>query len=125
MAKVTTSGIWTGTSLASLTVLLDGTEFTLGTFTHRNFPITGIAQKFTVSLKVALKFDMGGLEKEFNFTFHHYETPNVPGPVPDEVNLPTLQSEETVTIDGTEYAVSISGFRQNDRIVTKFRSWSR
>lgn len=56
------------------------------------------------------------------FSFHYNETPNV-GPSPeDEVDLPTLVSPETVTIDGTEYAVLISGFKQGGQIVTKFIS---
>ncbi|MGH2733669.1 MAG: choice-of-anchor K domain-containing protein [Actinomycetota bacterium] len=104
-------------------VMLDGSEFTLGTFTHENFPVQGFSpSQFDVDLKVNVAFDEGNLERAFSFRFHHNETPNT-GPTPDdEVDLPTLQSPETVIIDGSEYAVMISGFKQNGQIVTKFIS---
>jgi hypothetical protein len=103
-------------------VQLDGTEFTLGTFTHENFPIQGMPQsQFDVDLTVQVVFE-DGTQTDFSFRFHHNETPNV-GPSPeDEVDLPTFISPETVIIDGTEYAVLISGFKQNGVVVRKFIS---
>jgi len=53
---------------------------------------------------------------------HGCGSPNVGGPIPDDVDLPTLQSPETVVIDGSEYAVLISGFKQDGQIVIKFIS---
>lgn len=104
-------------------VEVDGSEFTLGTFTHENFVVQGFSpMQFQAVLKVGITFDEGDLTREFSFTFHHNETPNVGGPTPDEVDLPTLQSPETVIIDGSEYAVLISGFKQGGQIVTKFIS---
>jgi hypothetical protein len=103
-------------------VLTDGTEFVIGTFTHQNFPIQsdGVNQ-FMVNLSVTVAFD-AGLTKTFSFTFRHDETPN-DGPNPDDfVDLPTTVSPETVTIDGTEYAVVITGFKQGGNIVTRFDS---
>ncbi|MCC8250646.1 lamin tail domain-containing protein [Saccharothrix luteola] len=103
-------------------VELDGAEFTLGTFTHENFPIQAMPQsQFDVDLSVAVVFD-DGTKADFSFTFHHNETPNV-GPNPeDEVDLPTFVSPQTVTVDGDEYAVVISGFKQNGQVVRKFIS---
>ncbi len=95
---------------------VDGNEFTLGTFTHENFVVKGFSpMQFQVVLEVSITFDEGDLTREFSFTFHHNETPNVEGPIPDEVDLPTLQSPETVIIDGSEYAVLIRGFKQGVR----------
>lgn len=103
-------------------VVTDGTEFVIGTFTHQNFPIqsNGVNQ-FEVDLSVNVTFE-DGLSRDFSFRFRHNETPN-DGPAPEDiVDLPTTVSPETVTIDGTEYAVVITGFKQGGSIVTRFIS---
>lgn len=104
-------------------VKLDGTEFTLGTFTHQNFPVqSGSQPQFDVDLDVRIQFEEDDTARNFSFRFHHFETPNN-GPTPDdEVDLPTRVSPESVTIDGEEYAVVITGFKRNGEIVTKFYS---
>ncbi|MEE1739819.1 lamin tail domain-containing protein [Streptomyces sp. BE147] len=104
-------------------VKVGGTEFTLGTFTHQNFPIQGGANnQFDVDLAVRIRFEEDDSDRQFSFRFHHFETPN-DGPTPDdEVDLPTRVSPESVTIDGEEYAVVITGFKQNGQIVNKFIS---
>ncbi|MEV0597850.1 lamin tail domain-containing protein [Streptomyces sp. NPDC050315] len=104
-------------------VKLDGSEFTLGTFTHQNFPIQAMPQsQFQVDLAVRIRFEEDDTDRNFSFRFRHNETDNA-GPTPDdEVDLPTRVSPETVTIDGEEYAVVITGFKQNGQIVTKFIS---
>jgi hypothetical protein len=106
-------------------VKLDSSEFILGTFTHTNRPTNTSPNKFTATLKVTIKFDEGNLTREFIFPFEHYETPNNtrdPKLDADEVNLPTVQSSETVTLDNREYRVVISGFKQGGLIVRKFLS---
>ena len=56
---------------------LDGEEFVLGTFTHNNFPIRSMgSNRFTVKLGVNVKFDEGKLNRNFNFSLNHFETPN-------------------------------------------------
>ncbi len=103
----------------------DGSEFMLGTFTHENFTIKG-TPKFQAYLKVTMVFDDGALSKDFSFTFDHNETPNVAGDAEasaDRVTLPTLLSPETVTLDGVEYAVEITGFKQDGKVVTEFISY--
>ena len=104
-------------------VQLDGTAFVLGTFTHRNFPIYAMQPaQFDVSLRVHVTFEGGVLSRDFSFTFHHNETPNV-GPAPEDlVDLPTLRSPETVEINGEEYALVIEGFVQGGTLVTRFVS---
>lgn len=103
-------------------VLTDGTEFTLGTFTHENFPIVGLPeQQFDVDLTVNVAFE-DGTTADFSFRFHHNETPNT-GPAPEDlVDLPSFVSPQTVTIDGEEYGVVISGFKQNGQVVQRFVS---
>ncbi|MFI0421350.1 choice-of-anchor K domain-containing protein [Spongiactinospora sp. 9N601] len=103
-------------------VRTDGTEFTLGTFTHENFPIQAMPQpQFDVDLAVRVAFE-DGTEADFTFRFHHNETPNT-GPAPDDiVDLPTFVSPQTVTIDGEQYGVVISGFKQGGQVVRQFIS---
>lgn len=104
-------------------VLTDGTEFVLGTFTHDNFPVYGFQpNQFDVDLRVNVVFNDGALIRDFSFRFHHNETPNVGAYPQDLVDLPTLQSPETVEIDGEEYALVIAGFKQHGQIVTRFVS---
>ncbi|MBL9005098.1 MAG: choice-of-anchor K domain-containing protein [Myxococcales bacterium] len=100
---------------------LDGTEFKLGTFTHHNFPLnpTFNVLKFGVNLKVTVTFDQG-LTKDFNYLFNHWETPG--SNQPDEVTFPNAQSKETVTLGGKEYLLTITGFKQNGQLVSKFVS---
>ncbi|MEO3751463.1 lamin tail domain-containing protein [Streptomyces sp. B6B3] len=103
-------------------VQLDGTEFTLGTFTHENFPIPALpTPQFDVDLTVRVEFE-DGTTSDFSFRFHHNETPNE-GPAPEDlVDLPTFVSPEEVTVDGQKYQVVISGFKQNGQIVRQFVS---
>lgn len=106
----------------TIDVVTDGTEFVIGTFTHQNFPIqsNGVNQ-FQVDLTVNVTFE-NSLSKDFSFRFRHNETPN-DWPNPDDiVDLPTTVSPETVVIDGVEYAVVITGFKQGPNIVTQFMS---
>ncbi len=103
-------------------LVLDGTEFTLGTFTHENFPIQAMPQpQFDVDLTVKVSFE-DGTDADFSFRFHHNETPNN-GPAPEDiVDLPMFVSPQTVKVDGEEYGVVISGFKQNGQIVRQFIS---
>lgn len=99
---------------------LDGSSFLLGTFTHNNFPI------FPPSItgaNLAVNFT-GAFSKAFNFAFNHNETPN-PGngfgfcpdtpaygtPCPDIVSIPSLVSQELVSIGGFDYNLTIEGFK--------------
>jgi hypothetical protein len=100
----------------------DGAEFTLGTFTHENFPVEGLPQpQFDVDLTVRVDFE-DGTSADFTFRFHHNETPNN-GPAPDDiVDLPSFVSPQTVTLDGEEYSVVLSGFKQGGKVVRQFIS---
>ncbi len=104
---------------------LDGQEFVLGTFTHNNFPIQINRTSFTVKLAVNVAFDEGSLNRNFNFSFNHLETPNRGSArqQADRVILSSMQSTETITIDGEDYAVEIVGFKQNGEVVHEFLSF--
>ncbi|WP_331743560.1 lamin tail domain-containing protein [Kitasatospora sp. NBC_01300] len=153
MSKITTSGTWTAVtptpanvsglntghitwgvpvaggksgylfSGGTIDAETDGSETTLGTFTHQNFPIMGGGiNQFDVDLVVRIRFEEDDKDRNFSFRFHHFETPN-DGPTPDdEVDLPTRVSPENVTIDGEKYAAVITGFKRNGEIVNKFLS---
>ncbi|MFJ8645905.1 choice-of-anchor K domain-containing protein [Streptomyces sp. NPDC093546] len=99
---------------------LDGTEFTLGTFTHHNGWLDGNGvNEFDVDLKVNIVFD-DGTTSDLSFRFHHNETDGDHNP--DLVDLPSFISPETVKVDGAEYKVMISGFKQDGQIVRRFVS---
>jgi hypothetical protein len=56
--------------VTAMPVLLDGTEFKLGTFTHHNFTIAAAATlRFSINLKLTLIFNQGEPTREFNFIF--------------------------------------------------------
>jgi hypothetical protein len=76
----------------SVEVRTDGTEFTLGTYTHENFPVVALPERqFDVDLVVRVAFE-DGTNADFSFRFHHNETPN-DSPTPDDVvDLPTFVS---------------------------------
>ncbi|MEZ4449956.1 MAG: choice-of-anchor K domain-containing protein [Nannocystaceae bacterium] len=113
---------YTFDGVAGAVIPVDGSEFKLGTFTHNNFNLSPPLVPFSTNLKVTMTFDGGGGAREFNFTFQHNETVNSPGPVPDEVLLPSPQSKETVTLDGVEYVLELRGFKQDGEVVGKFVS---
>ncbi|KAF4411010.1 MULTISPECIES: lamin tail domain-containing protein [Streptomyces] len=102
--------------------LLTGAEFTLATFTHENFSVfSDGVQQFDVELQVNVTFE-DGKTKDFTFKFHHNETDNN-GPHPNDiVSLPEFISPETVTVDGQQYKVMLSGFKRGGRIVREFDS---
>lgn len=112
-------------------------NFALGTFTHNNFPILVGSSNSSISgatLALNLNITNGSVfNQTFTFNFNHNETPNngingfcpsTPGiaaPCPDVVSfLNNGQSNETITINGEEYALFISGFQQNGALVDQF-----
>lgn len=114
---------------SAFTAPLDGTDFLLGTFTHNNFPIflPGIT-----GANLALSLS-GGVSKTFNFFFEHNETPNdgngfgfcpdTPAfgtPCPDIVSIPNTASSETISINGEQYRLLISGFTLGGNVVDRF-----
>ena len=100
-------------------VPLDGTEFLLGTFTHFNFTITNQYSIREVTLPLTLEIE-GGIRKTYNFRFKHTETPNIGGAVNDIVEISAIPPKEIITIGGKQYELSVTGFLQNGKRVTRF-----
>jgi hypothetical protein len=90
---------------------LDGSEFTIGRFTHHNKVLHGFpADPFKVTLDVDVAFE-DGTHPHFTFEFRHTETSGNPNP-PDIVELDMFVSPQSVKVGGVPYAVVLSGFRE-------------
>lgn len=97
-----------------------GTAFSLGTFVHENYPITGTTLQ-TIDLSFSLTIDgLTPLTGTFHFT--HDETPNQqpclygnPGdtPCPDKVTVSSPLINSLFTYNGNTYYFSLLGFSQD------------
>ncbi|MFG6106062.1 choice-of-anchor K domain-containing protein [Leptothoe sp. EHU-05/26/07-4] len=115
--------------ISSASVSLDGSYFVLGTFVHHNYPVYGYSIR---SATLQLTVTINGVEVSFNFQFDHNETPNdgvngtcpqTPGfgpPCPDTVSINNSRSQETVIVDGKQYALCLAGFSQNNQVGGQF-----
>src|SRR3954471_16151383 len=105
--------------------------FPLGTFTHRNFPVSDPSLT-SVKLDVVLLLNVDGVQTgplKFTFTFNHEETPNnvVPCPYPtpagegctDRVTFVSSPSPTTFNVGGVDYTLSMS-FVVNGNPVSEF-----
>ncbi|NNE87820.1 MAG: VPLPA-CTERM sorting domain-containing protein [Silicimonas sp.] len=113
----------------------DGRSFVLGTFTHLNFPITGVLLE---AADLAVSFVIAGVEGEIQttFSFNHFETYNEATRCADggangvgaNVNgcadnvLATLNEakSEVFELDGVIYQLDISGFQYDGRLFQSF-----
>ncbi|MDJ0677763.1 MAG: THxN family PEP-CTERM protein [Calothrix sp. MO_167.B42] len=101
---------------------LDGENYLLGTFTHKNYPIT---DDTLTEANLALDLDIGGSFQTLDLVFKHDETPNTAGPnnsgyVDDIVSIPSVDSTELLEIDGEMYKLVVSGFYQDDHLTSEF-----
>ena len=105
--------------------------FPLGTFTHRNFPVSDPSLT-SVQLDVVLVLNVDGVQTgplKFTFTFNHEETPNnqMPCPYPtppgegctDRVTFVSSPSPTTFNVGGVDYTLSMS-FVVNGNPVAEF-----
>jgi len=101
------------------------TEFSLGTFTHLNYPIfddaiTGVDFNITMDLMI------GGTsvgEGPFTFNFAHDETPNdciAANCSNDHVTFSNLVTSDTFMIGNAEYTLELLGFRYNGMFAESF-----
>jgi hypothetical protein len=114
------SWVFNGVTNSDLGSNFDGSPFQVGTFTHNNFPITDF--NFTgASLTVTLGIENGiTFSEDFLFGFSHNETlnstpcnPTGATVCPDVVSIPNATSSQTVTINGTDFELTLLGFRQS------------
>lgn len=113
----------------------DGKSFVLGTFTHLNFPITGVLLE---AADLAVEFAIAGVDKMINatFSFNHFETNNglarcangqsqgvgvnVNGCADNvQASLNKAQSE-VFELDGQTYQLDISGFQYEGELLESF-----
>lgn len=99
-------------------------DFSLGTFSHFNFPIYEPSLNHA-QLNVSLNFTLGNgttLDKTFNFLFNHTETPNSNNNAccNDLITISSVSSSDVFTIDGTIYTLALNGFLQGSSIVNTF-----
>ncbi|MDY7024394.1 MAG: choice-of-anchor K domain-containing protein, partial [Cyanobacteriota bacterium] len=119
--------------ITTTSISLDASYFTLGTFVHYNYPVTGSISSVTLQLTV----NINGVNANFCFEFRlnkalyqqgvsqvSPQTPGVSQSPPDIVSIPNTQSKETVIIDGKQYVLSLSGFFQNNQIESGFTSFA-
>lgn len=114
------SWVFDGVTDSDLGSNFDGSPFQVGTFTHNNFPITDFG--FTgASLTMTLGIENGvTFTEDFLFGFSHNETPNEApcDPTgatvcPDVVTIPNATASQTVEINGTDFELTLLGFRQS------------
>lgn len=144
--SVSNTGAWGGTSAArwGCGSRQSGYDFTgisgidynfgdtlnVGTFDHRNFPITGTSLR---SIELGLNLNIGGSSYAMdNLLFRHEETTNIrpcaPGNVgaacDDFVSLPSGFQGSSIQIDGDYYVLDVLGFSQDggQTTVDRFRT---
>lgn len=98
--------------------------FTLGTFTHFNFPVYAPSLD-NAQLNIGMDFTLENgtnLNKIFSFLFDHDETTNSGDNncCNDLVSINDLVSTDVFTIGSTTYTLSLKGFLQNGAIVNSF-----
>ncbi len=109
--------------------------FPLGTFTHRNFPVSDPSLT-AVQLDVVLLLDVDGVQTgplNFTFTFNHVETPNNPTPpatcpyptppgegCTDRVTFVSAPQPTTFKVGGVDYTLSMSFVDGNGNPVAEF-----
>lgn len=105
------------------------TVFTLGDFTHDNFPINAGTSITGATLDVTTDFTIGGVAGSLTsqIIFDHFETPNDASPCPGgdgipcgDIVTPTLNvgASDSLTIDGVDYFVSVTGFNMGASFLT-------
>lgn len=88
-------------------------SFSLGDFTHFNFPIAAGTGIDSVMLDIAIDLTIGddGYASPLNFSFIHDETSNTgDGCCDDIVSFNSLVSSDTFEVDGKLYTLDLRGF---------------
>jgi len=118
--------------------------FTIGTFTHNNWPITGSSIS-SIKLTIATEIIIDGLSQgvhTFQYLFNHWETDNdVPGKngvcangqkesasinkngCADRVKVNYLDTSSTFNVGGYVYTLDFAGFQDDGAPVTEF--WTK
>ena len=126
--------------------IVDDEEFELGTFTHKNNPITGPVENDLYNADLLIEIVIAGVEDtiNLNFSFQHLETDNLETDTQgtdcangfaqgEGLNSPGCADRVTATfneassssfiLDGFEYTLSFSGFMYGGDLLDEF--WTR
>ena len=118
-----------GSSIANASI--DGSVFDVGLFTHNNFPIFNFnftGADLNIDLNILDDASNALVNRSFNFSFSHRETPNggLCNPTgaticPDVVTIPMAVANEQISLFGNTYELELLGFRQSGgALVTQF-----
>lgn len=94
----------------SLSAVVPGEYFKLGTVKHYNNPIQTSGR--TDFYRGTFSFQLLG--QQLDFPWWLYETPNTPGDVDDEFKFTSQASDTDLQIGGTTYRLAIFGFAECD-----------
>ena len=94
---------------ASLGNVTLGTAFTVGTFTHNNFPINSGTSITAANLKVTFNVLIDGklVPIDHTINFAHDETPNSDNPPDDIVTFANDTQQTTVLVGERSYTLSL------------------
>jgi len=99
-------------------------EFTLGDFTHYNFPIPAGTSITSARLDLLVDLTIDGMPSQqgpFMFSFLHDETSNTSaGCCNDLVSFSNLFTSDTFNIGGVMYTLALTGFEVDGQTVESF-----
>lgn len=113
--------------------LLDGSAlFSLGTFTHYNFPIPPNPVKTLATADLRVSFMLSGNSIQETYGFEHWETPNAANPCPsgfanpcpDRVTFINTSSVRSFAVDGRSYNLRLAGFSADGGATLTDAFWS-
>jgi hypothetical protein len=89
-----------------------GETFEVGQLRHFNNPVDAGTAASQTQLTITMDFDFPDVESAPTFTYLIDETPNEPGPPPDDdiIDFQSAYPGETFEIDGIEYTLKLLGF---------------
>jgi hypothetical protein len=101
-------------------------EFSLGEFTHFNFPVYEPTLA-SATLNIAMNITLGNgdiLDKTFKFLFTHTETPNSGNHscCDDLVGINSVSSSDVFNIGGVSYTLNLTGFKIGASTVSNFET---
>lgn len=105
------------------------TAFNLGTFTHKNYPITGTTLGTAeLTVNIGIKIDGSAQSVSSVFDFKHIETTNSGTCLPNSTSVcddlvtatTNAASSQTFNIAGTDYIFNVSGFLVGGAIFDSF-----
>jgi len=110
-----------GAAPAAFLATIDN-EFTLGDFTHFNFPISGGISSAVLGIDLQISIDGNPFGDILSFDFTHDETSNggEAGCCNDIVGFDSMSTSDSFVLDGTAYTLNLSGFSVDGVLTENF-----